>query len=177
MLPKPLVHSPILCRRVAPILLAAILAVGAGFSVRRACAQDNAAPPLLVVISIDGLRPDYVTQADAHGAKLPNLRRFMKLGAYADGVQGVVPTVTYPSHTTLMTGVWPLKHGIYANTTFDPLQKNFQGWYWCRRHQGPDAVGCRRESGPHDGEHPVAGNSRRAHQLGNSRILARKHTR
>ena len=130
MLPKPLVHSPILCRRVAPILLAAILAVGAGFSVRRACAQDNAAPPLLVVISIDGLRPDYVTQADAHGAKLPNLRRFMKLGAYADGVQGVVPTVTYPSHTTLMTGVWPLKHGIYANTTFDPLQKNFQGWYW-----------------------------------------------
>jgi len=130
MLPKPLVRSSILFRRLAPILLAAILAVGAGFSVRRACGQDNAAPPLLVVISIDGLRPDYVTQADAHGAKLPNLRRFMKLGAHADGVQGVVPTVTYPSHTTLITGVWPLTHGIYANTTFDPLQKNFQGWYW-----------------------------------------------
>jgi predicted AlkP superfamily pyrophosphatase or phosphodiesterase len=85
---------------------------------------------LLVVISIDGLRPDYITAADEHGAKVPNLRRFLKEGAYADGVEGVVPTVTYPSHTTLMTGVWPAKHGILANTTFDPLQKNYQGWYW-----------------------------------------------
>src|SRR6202158_6376646 len=82
------------------------------------------------MISIDGLRPDYITAADAHGAKVPNLRRFLKEGAYAEGVAGVVPTVTYPSHTTLMTGVWPAKHGILANTTFDPLQKNYQGWYW-----------------------------------------------
>jgi predicted AlkP superfamily pyrophosphatase or phosphodiesterase len=42
----------------------------------------------------------------------------------------VVPTVTYPSHTTIITGVSPAKHGIYANTTFDPLRKNFGGWYW-----------------------------------------------
>jgi predicted AlkP superfamily pyrophosphatase or phosphodiesterase len=82
------------------------------------------------MVSIDGLRPDYVTAADAHGAKIPNLRRILKEGTYAEGVQGVVPTVTYPSHTTLVTGVWPAKHGIFANTTFDPLQKNFQGWYW-----------------------------------------------
>jgi predicted AlkP superfamily pyrophosphatase or phosphodiesterase len=95
-----------------------------------AAAQDQAQPPLLVMISIDGLRPDYITAADAHGAKVPNLRRFLKEGAYAEGVQGVVPTVTYPSHTTLVTGVWPVKHGILANTTFDPLQKNYQGWYW-----------------------------------------------
>src|SRR5271156_789936 len=86
--------------------------------------------PLLVLISIDGLRPDYITDADAHGAKVPNLRRFLKEGTYAEGVEGVVPTVTYPSHTTLVTGVWPAKHGIWANTTFDPLQKNYQGWYW-----------------------------------------------
>ena len=93
-------------------------------------AQEKAPPPLLVMISIDGLRPDYITSADAHGAKVPNLRRFLKEGTYAEGVQGVVPTVTYPSHTTLVTGVWPAKHGIYANSTFDPLQKNQMGWYW-----------------------------------------------
>jgi predicted AlkP superfamily pyrophosphatase or phosphodiesterase len=86
--------------------------------------------PLLVMISVDGLRPDYVTAADEHGAKVPNLRKFLREGAYAEGVIGVVPTVTYPSHTTLVTGVWPAKHGIWANTTFDPLQKNYQGWYW-----------------------------------------------
>jgi predicted AlkP superfamily pyrophosphatase or phosphodiesterase len=92
--------------------------------------QEKAPVPLLLVISVDGLRPDYVTAADAHGSKIPNLRRFLKDGTYAEGVQGVIPTVTYPSHTTLVTGVWPAKHGILANTTFDPLQKNEQGWYW-----------------------------------------------
>src|ERR1700751_2137665 len=93
-------------------------------------APQSRQSPLLVLISIDGLRPDYITDADAHRAKVPNLRRFLKEGAYAEGVEGVVPTVTYPSHTTLVTGVWPAKHGIYANTTFDPLQKNADGWYW-----------------------------------------------
>src|SRR5580692_4611119 len=88
------------------------------------------APPLLVMISVDGMRPDYITEADTHGAKDPNLRRFLKEGTYAEGVVGVVPTVTYPSHTTLVTGVWPAKHGILANTTFDPLRKNQEGWYW-----------------------------------------------
>jgi len=92
-------------------------------------AQEQA-PPLLVMISVDGMRPDYITEADAHGAKIPNLRRFLKEGTYAEGVVGVVPTVTYSSHTTLVTGVWPAKHGIFANTTFDPLQQNQGGWYW-----------------------------------------------
>ena len=92
-------------------------------------AQEKPAP-LLVVISVDGLRPDYVTAADAHGAKVPHLRKFLHEGTYAQGVTGVIPTVTYPSHTTLMTGVWPARHGILANQTFDPLQKNHEGWYW-----------------------------------------------
>jgi len=91
---------------------------------------QQAPEPLLVMISVDGMRPDYVTEADAHGAKVPNLRRIMREGAFADGVQGVIPTVTYPSHTTLVTGVWPVKHGIYSNAVFDPLQKNAEGWYW-----------------------------------------------
>ncbi len=95
----------------------------------RAPAQVQQAP-LLVMISVDGMRPDYITEADEHGAKVPNLRRFLKEGTYSEGVLGDVPTVTYPSHTTLVTGVWPAKHGIFANTTFDPLQKNQGGWYW-----------------------------------------------
>lgn len=95
-----------------------------------AAAQQPVQTPLLLMISIDGLRPDYVTAADAHGAKIPNLRRFLREGAFAQGVVGVIPTVTYPSHTTLITGVSPATHGIFANTTFDPLRENQQGWYW-----------------------------------------------
>jgi len=82
------------------------------------------------MVSVDGMKPEYVTQADEHGAKVPNLRRMMKEGTYAEGVQGVVPTVTYASHTALVTGVWPAKHGIYANTLFDPLDKGKAAWYW-----------------------------------------------
>jgi len=93
-----------------------------------ALAQPSAAP--VVLISIDGLKPDYVLEADKHGLKLPNLRRFVREGAYATAVTGVTPTVTYPSHVTLLTGVSPARHGIYANTPFDPFGKNQGGWYW-----------------------------------------------
>ena len=95
-----------------------------------AAAQERPAPAPVILISIDGMKPEYVFEADAHGMKIPNLRRFVKEGAYSTGVHGVVPTVTYPSHTTIITGVSPAKHGIHANTTFDPLQKNYGGWYW-----------------------------------------------
>ncbi|MGH8237237.1 MAG: alkaline phosphatase family protein [Steroidobacteraceae bacterium] len=88
-----------------------------------------AAPPVLV-ISVDGLHPAYVTEADRHGLKVPALRRMLQQGARARGVVGVVPTVTYPSHTTLMTGVTPREHGIISNTPFDPLNVNKEGWYW-----------------------------------------------
>jgi predicted AlkP superfamily pyrophosphatase or phosphodiesterase len=91
---------------------------------------DAGQPPPVVVISIDGLKPDYVLDADKYGLKIPYLRRFVKQGSYASGVAGVLPTVTYPSHTTLVTGVSPVKHGIFANKPFDPFGENLGGWYW-----------------------------------------------
>ena len=93
-------------------------------------ATAQAQKPFVLLISIDGLRPDNVMRADELGLKIPNLRRFLTDGTYATGVTGVLPTVTYPSHTTLLTGVAPAIHGIVANTTFDPLYKNYGGWYW-----------------------------------------------
>lgn len=87
------------------------------------------AQPVLM-ISIDGLRPLDIIEADKRGLKVPNLKSFLAEGAYARGVKNVLPTVTYPDHTTLVTGVWPAVHGIANNTTFDPENKNFGGWYW-----------------------------------------------
>lgn len=88
----------------------------------------QASPVLL--ISLDGLRPADVVQAQARGLHLPRLVALMGEGAYAEGVRGVLPTLTYPSHTTLVTGVAPAVHGIANNLTFDPANKNQQGWYW-----------------------------------------------
>ena len=54
-----------------------------------------AAVPPVLVISVDGLHPAYITEADRYGLKVPALRRLMQQGAHARGVVGVVPTVTY----------------------------------------------------------------------------------
>ena len=89
----------------------------------------RARPAPLLLISIDGLRPGDALDAERQGLKVPTLRRFVSQGAYAS-VRGVLPTLTYPSHTTLLTGVAPAVHGILANLTFDPLLVNDRGWYW-----------------------------------------------
>ena len=84
----------------------------------------------VLMISIDGLKPEYVTHASDHGLQIPTLRRFLTAGSYADGVVPVLPSVTYPDHTTLITGVWPEEHGIYNNALFDPDRKLNGAWYW-----------------------------------------------
>src|SRR5947207_3629095 len=84
----------------------------------------------VVLISIDGLKPEYLAEADARGLKIPALRSLMATGSRAQGMESVWPTVTYPAHTTLVTGVSPARHGILANGPFDPFVKNWDGWYW-----------------------------------------------
>lgn len=92
-------------------------------------AEDVKHHPVLM-ISIDGLRSDYVTEAAKHGLKIPVLSSFLQKGTYAASVVNVSPTVTYPNHKTLVTGVWPNEHGIYNNTVFDPLGKEQGAWNW-----------------------------------------------
>jgi predicted AlkP superfamily pyrophosphatase or phosphodiesterase len=84
----------------------------------------------VLMISVDGLKPEYVLDADSHGLKIPFLRSLMRDGAYARGVTGVWPTVTYPSHTTLLTGLTPAEHGIYNNLEFDPKNTFANAWFW-----------------------------------------------
>ena len=91
---------------------------------------DSAIAASVLMVSVDGMKPEYVLDADAHGLKIPYLRSLLRDGVYARGVTGVWPTVTYPSHTTLLTGVAPAEHGIYNNLEFDPLHNFADDWYW-----------------------------------------------
>lgn len=59
------------------ILLSACLAGYIGLSLITAISSKNLLPAL-VVISIDGLKPDYVLSADLYGMKIPNLRHIQK---------------------------------------------------------------------------------------------------
>jgi predicted AlkP superfamily pyrophosphatase or phosphodiesterase len=88
----------------------------------------DSAPPArhLVIISIDGLLPQRYTSAGP--ARIPAIRSLMQRGTWADGVQGVLPSSTYPSHTTLITGVPPRDHGIVDNGEFDPEGRGRNAW-------------------------------------------------
>ncbi|WP_345955436.1 ectonucleotide pyrophosphatase/phosphodiesterase [Mucilaginibacter sp. PAMB04168] len=85
-------------------------------------AQENH----VVLISIDGLRPEFYLDPQWG---MVNVRQGMQKGAYAEGVRGSFPTVTYPSHTTIVSGVLPAKHGIYYNTPVEPLGVSGK-WFW-----------------------------------------------
>ncbi|HWI86915.1 MAG TPA: ectonucleotide pyrophosphatase/phosphodiesterase [Sphingomonas sp.] len=93
-------------------------------------AASPAAGSPVLMISVDGLRPADIIEADRIGLAVPNLRRMMANGAYATGVTGVLPTLTYPSHVTLVTGAAPAQHGVGNNLTFDPTNINQTGWDW-----------------------------------------------
>lgn len=76
----------------------------------------------VVVITIDGFRPDFYLDSSWNTVQL---RELMKKGTYAKGVNSVFPSMTYPSHTTIVTGVWPAKHGIYYNNMYEPAGASY----------------------------------------------------
>lgn len=84
-------------------------------------------PKKLLVVSVDGLDQRYLDGADRLGLRIPNLRKLMREGQWARGVEGRVPTVTWPSHTTLISGVGPDIHGIKGNRRPKPEGGEY---YW-----------------------------------------------
>ena len=84
----------------------------------------------VVLVTIDGLVPDAYLHPDIHGLQISTLRRLARDGAFSDGARSVFPSVTYPAHTSMATGVWPARHGIYTNRAYDPGETNQDGWRW-----------------------------------------------
>ncbi len=70
----------------------------------------------VILVSLDGLANFYFDDPRAH---MPHLRRLAAEGARADGMVCSFPTVTWPNHTTLVTGVPPAKHGVIGNAYYD----------------------------------------------------------
>jgi len=90
-------------------------------------------PARLIVLSVDGMRPDFYRRPKEFGLKVPNLLELVKVGASADLVESVYPTTTYPAHATLVTGVPPREHGIYSHlASLDPTEKA-RPWCWFAR--------------------------------------------
>ncbi len=90
-------------RPLLSLLLAAVL-----------CSADSipAKDRILLLISLDGFGADVL--ADPH-MPVPNLRRLASEGAVASRMTTSNPTVTWPNHTTMVTGVYAAEHGVLYN--------------------------------------------------------------
>jgi arylsulfatase A-like enzyme len=73
--------------------------------------QRGAVTNHVIIISIDGLRPDAIATFEAR-----TLQRLMREGAYTLEAETIYPSKTLPSHTSMLTGLTPEQHGITWNT-------------------------------------------------------------
>src|SRR5271154_5486438 len=127
-----LVMKSHLLRRIA--ILTVFLTLGCGGRSAVALAQD-VTPVLIsehganspdarkqhyvILVSLDGFRYDYAKKYDAK-----NLLALAGAGATApEGMIPAYPSLTFPNHYTLATGLYPEHHGIVANSFYDPERK------------------------------------------------------
>src|SRR5258706_5753842 len=76
--------------------------------------RAGGAPPILILISFDGWRWDYIDRQPA-----PNLKALAARGVRAKAMIPSFPVLTFPNHYTLVTGLYPEHHGIVGNTMRD----------------------------------------------------------
>ncbi|MEN9350527.1 MAG: hypothetical protein RL372_1505 [Bacteroidota bacterium] len=70
--------------------------------------------PYVILISIDGLRADFVDKYNA-----TSLQAYGKNGVVANYMTSSFPSLTFPNHYTIVTGLYPAHHGLVDNTFFD----------------------------------------------------------
>ena len=116
-------------------------------------------------MSVDGLANFYM---DDPAAEMPTIRKLAAEGAKAASMRASDPTVTWPNHTTLVTGVSPALHGVVGNNYFDRVKGEKVTLIWdpvldkdADRESAHDLRSG--ESGrTEDGCHSLAGDAQRA---------------
>lgn len=84
----------------------------------RVNAKKQSGKPYVILISADGFRYDYAKKYNA-----ANLLRLCEQGVRADGMLPSYPSVTYPNHYSVATGMYPSHHGIVYNRFYDRNRK------------------------------------------------------
>ncbi|MCX7876683.1 MAG: ectonucleotide pyrophosphatase/phosphodiesterase [Melioribacteraceae bacterium] len=92
--------------------------------------------PYVILVSFDGFRWDYLNRG-----LTPNLDKIKSEGSFALSLKPAFPSKTFPNHLSIITGMYPSNHGIYANNFEDPFKNetyrtndsnavNNAKWYW-----------------------------------------------
>lgn len=78
--------------------------------------------PYVILISIDGFRADFT---EKHGANF--LQSVSQTGVRAEYMTPSFPSLTFPNHYTLVTGLYPAHHGLVDNSYYDTRRQQFYG--------------------------------------------------
>lgn len=90
----------------------------------RTNSPEQEAKPYVIMISIDGFRYDYAEKYQA-----TNLLALSDNGVKATAMQPSYPSLTFPNHYTLVTGLYPAHHGLVDNSFYDPKRKQeYEVW-------------------------------------------------
>jgi len=89
--------------------------------------KPQQAKPYLVLVSIDGFRWDYMDRYPT-----PGMHRIAAAGSRAERLLPVFPTLTFPNHYSIATGLYPAHHGLVANDFPDPERDK---WYSLRNRE------------------------------------------
>jgi predicted AlkP superfamily pyrophosphatase or phosphodiesterase len=106
------VSESVECKAICLIVIAVLFSGVAMHAANSASNSDG----IVVMISVDGLSAYYL---DDSKAEMPTIRTLAAEGARASMMKASTPTVTWPNHTTLVTGVTPARHGVVGNNYFD----------------------------------------------------------
>ncbi|GGK01337.1 alkaline phosphatase family protein [Luteimonas terricola] len=98
----------------AALALSACSSPGPGITPSPAPGAQTAAPDPVLLISIDGLHPDRINTTDS-----PTIARLAAGGVQARWMTPSYPSLTFPNHYTIVTGLRPDRHGIVHNSMHD----------------------------------------------------------
>ncbi len=88
-------------------------------------APQQLSKPYVILVSLDGFRYDYARKYHAD-----HLLALAARGASApEGMLPAYPSVTFPNHYSIITGLYPGHHGIVANSFYDPTRKEIYSYH------------------------------------------------
>ncbi len=115
---------------------ASIILLIFNFSISFVLSQNDNQKPIVILISLDGFRWDYLNRGLS-----PELSSIAEEGVKAISLKPQFPSMTFPNHYSIITGLIPEKHGIIANSFQNPYNKNIFSlkqpavsqavWYQC----------------------------------------------
>lgn len=93
------------------------------------------APKYLIVLSLDSLSTNEFESIKKH----KGFRTLLENGSYIENVETIYPSLTYPAHTTVITGRYPKNHGVVQNKILDEGVLD-RDWYWYRKYISGDTL-------------------------------------